>query len=107
MEKYVKLKDVKEMLKKLWTEPAYQHEDEDFFCGVHAVDGEIDFLPTIEIKEPGVTAVWRRKFVGFLSSDYVCSNCESPAEEGNTGHHDYLTLYCNHCGAKMVNVEVC
>ena len=34
MEKYYRVSDVKDILKKLAKEPAYQHDGEDFYAGV-------------------------------------------------------------------------
>lgn len=52
MEKYIKLKDIDELIEKLIREPAYQHEGEDFYSGVSTVDVEISSLPYIELVEP-------------------------------------------------------
>jgi hypothetical protein len=51
MEKYVKLSDLEKIIEKLTREPYYQHEDEDFYTGVCAVDGEIMCLPKYEFEE--------------------------------------------------------
>lgn len=53
MEKYIKLQDVENILKKLINEPIYCHVGEDFYNGVYAVESEIMFLPTIEVIEGG------------------------------------------------------
>ena len=102
MEKYVKLSDIEKIIEKLIHEPAYQHEDEDFYSGVCAVESGLTELSTIEVEEPKLTATWIPTYEGFLGSDYQCSNCGDLAEEGNTGHYNKLTEYCPHCGAKML-----
>lgn len=51
LEKYIKLQDVENILKKLINEPVYYHVGEDFYNGVSAVESEIMFLPTIEVIE--------------------------------------------------------
>lgn len=102
MEKYIKLSDVKDILSKLIHEPRYQHEDEDFYSGVCAVDCELSELQTIDLEEPKLVATWKLSYKGLLGSDYICSNCGCPAQEGNTGHYDRLTDFCRDCGAKMI-----
>lgn len=101
MEKYVKLEDVKALLKKLNNEPAYQHTGEDFYSGVCAVECGLYDLPTIEVPEPALEAEWVPQYEGFLGTDYRCSNCGKYADEGNSGHHDVLTEFCKNCGRKM------
>jgi hypothetical protein len=51
MEKYVKLSDLAKIIEKLAHEPHYQHDGEDFYSGVCAVDGEIMCLPKYEFEE--------------------------------------------------------
>ena len=99
--KYVKLEDVRALLNKLNSEPAYQHEDEDFYSGVCAVECELDSLYTIELVESAFEAEWVPTYEGFLGTDYQCSNCGDLADEGNSGHHNVLTEFCPHCGCKM------
>ena len=40
MEIYVKLKDVEELLNKLYNEPGYQHTGETFYAGICAVKSD-------------------------------------------------------------------
>ena len=105
MEKYVKLKDVKELLKKLANEPRYQHEDEDFFTGICTVAQELDELPTMT-KDGVRAAEWIVTYKGLLCNDYACSSCGTKALEGNSGHYDRLTSFCRHCGAFMIGGKV-
>lgn len=52
MKKYYDADDVKEVIKKLAREPHYQHEGEDFYSGICAVDGELAMLtPTEAVSE--------------------------------------------------------
>lgn len=101
MEKYVKLADVRDLLKRLANEPRYQHEDEDFFVGICTVAGELDELQATVISEPALEATWVPAHKGFMDSDYRCSNCGTWADEGNSGHYSILTDFCKHCGAYM------
>ena len=104
MEKYVKLSDVKEVIKKLVREPRYQHEDEDFYSGVCAVDCEVSELQVTYMESPP-TAIWVSAHKGFMDNDYRCSNCGTWADEGNSGHYSVLTEFCKGCGHKMIIKE--
>ena len=101
MEKYVKLSDIEKIIEKLIHEPAYQHEGEDFYSGVCAVESGLSGLQTIDLEEPNMVATWKLSYKGLLGSAYICSNCGCTAQESNTGHFDRLTEYCHDCGAKM------
>ena len=48
MEKYYRVSDVKDMLKKLAKEPTYQHDGEDFYAGIHAVESALADLEEVE-----------------------------------------------------------
>ncbi len=50
--KYVKLDDLKELLRKLNNEPQYQHNGETYYAGIAAVDMELDTLTTVELDDP-------------------------------------------------------
>ena len=101
MEKYVKLEDVRALIKKLYNEPQYQHTGETYYAGVAAMDMELDSLPTVEVTESVLEAEWVTEYEGFLGADYRCSNCGKYADEGNSGHYDVLTEFCKNCGYKM------
>jgi hypothetical protein len=52
MARYYREEDIQAIIKRLIKEPAYQHEDEDFYVGVCAVEGELYSIPienTVEI----------------------------------------------------------
>ena len=49
MEKYVKLKDLSDLLDRLYKEPEYQHNGETYYAGICAVQCELDLLPTVTI----------------------------------------------------------
>jgi hypothetical protein len=101
MEKYVKLEDVKALLKRLNNEPQYQHAGETYYAGIAAVDMELDTLPTIEVEKPSPYAEWISEGKSFLGSDYRCSGCGKLADEGNSGHFNILTAFCKNCGRRM------
>ena len=48
MEKYYRVNDVKAVLKKLAKEPAYQHDGEDFYAGIYAVESALAGLDEVE-----------------------------------------------------------
>ena len=41
MEKYYRVSDVKDVLKKLSKEPTYRHDGEDFSAGIYAVESTL------------------------------------------------------------------
>lgn len=97
---YVRVKDVEDLLNKLCDEPAYQHEDEDFYVGVSAALDGIQDLPTVAIKH----GTWKPKNVPERTPDgyyywpasivamYECSECGRVELKQEP--------YCN-CGAIM------
>lgn len=88
MEKYYKVNDVKEIIKKLTKEPAYQHDGEDFYAGVYTVEDALTDLEEIELEEP------KQATKGLhLGHQYYCSNC---------GKLTYMHNYCASCGAKVI-----
>lgn len=101
MEKYVKLEEVINLIDKLAKEPAYQHVGENWHNGVCSVGCEVCELPTVELNIKAPQAKWTLSYEGLLGSDYICSNCGTPAIENNTGHYNTLTDYCRGCGAYM------
>lgn len=103
--KYVKLEDVKALLKRLNNEPQYQHTGETYYAGIAAVDMELASLNTIELVEEAFEAEWVPTYEGFLGTDYQCSNCGDLADEGNSGHHNVLSEFCPRCGCKMIIKE--
>ena len=95
MEKYYRVSDVNEIIKKLAREPYYQHDGEDFYTGVCAVEGELMCLDTVELEEPKV-GKWLP--AGDFHEDfYNCSNCDISV------HHELISQikFCVTCGAKM------
>jgi rubrerythrin len=103
MEKYVKLEDVKALLNKLNNEPAYQHEDEDFYSGVCAVDCELSTLAIVEVADHTVHGKWVGRCKSGQYDDYYCSVCGT-YEEG-TRNRKLLGNYCPNCGAKMIKED--
>lgn len=98
MEKYIKLKDINELIEKLMKEPAYQHEYENFYCGVGAVADRLLGISTVQLEE-SKEGKWieRIEKPTWLEDDvevyYDCSCC---------GTHNFdTTPYCPICGAKM------
>ena len=94
MEKYVKLQDINDLLRRMVKEPRYQHEDEDYYSGVSQVAGELMSIDTIEIEEPK-HGEWVPKAVMIRTPsalNYTCSVC------GAEGH---CTPYCQYCGTAM------
>lgn len=101
METYVKLKDVEELLDKLYNEPEYQHTGETYYAGICAVRSDLDTLTAIEF-EPRKKTKWRLMNKSMFGADYQCSHCGCWALESNSGHYNKLTNFCSTCGAIMV-----
>jgi hypothetical protein len=86
MEKYYKASEVQAILKKLAKEPYYQHQDEDFYAGICAFDGELMSLDTIEadideLKKEVADLNNRRHLIWALGVDYDgCNTVESLKE---------------------------
>ena len=97
MEKYVKLEDVLDILKTRRLNTRWVSISNELMTCIY----RIKKLPVIEVVEPALEADWVPAREGFLGSDYWCSNCMSWADEGNSGHYNVLTDYCQHCGCKM------
>lgn len=93
MEKYYRVSDVNEILNKLAKEPYYQHDGEDFYNRVCAVEGELICLDAVEIKEPRVG-----EWLSFTRPEqkwvFACSLCDEAS--------NVKTKYCPNCGAKML-----
>lgn len=51
MEKYYKASEVNAIIEKLMNEPGYQHEYENFFCGVSAVADRLPGVSTITLPD--------------------------------------------------------
>lgn len=107
MEKYVKLQDVYDMLTRMYKEPRYQHDDEDYYSGVAQVAGELIGIPTILIDVPAINklaapvqAEWKfNEPDKYGNKKPYCSNCG----EYHLGYwSDYTKCdYCPNCGANM------
>lgn len=77
MEKYVKLKDIDNLLDRLYREPRYQHEGETYYAGICAVGSSLPLLPTIELEDTE-SGSWRpesedTKYKG--DQRMICKNC--------------------------------
>ena len=90
MERYYKASDVHEVIRALAHEPYYQHEDESFYNGISAVDGELMCLEQFEINEQKLG-----RWLGEDPGEWECSLCHYEVERWNN------TPYCPSCGAKM------
>ena len=103
MEKYIKLKDVNDLLMRMAKEPRYQHDGEDYYSGVSQVAGELMSLDTVEFDDP--------KFGKWISASgrpgvnvgMKCSLCGARLryQEFYNGNHNY----CHKCGARMAEED--
>lgn len=101
MEKYYKVSDVNEILNKLAKEPYYQHDGEDFYNGVCAVEGELMCLEPVAFEErSGFWDVAKTYNEYTMSYDIktVCSLC---AHEIGYEGCVVKSNFCPNCGAKM------
>jgi hypothetical protein len=73
MEEYYRVSDVKEVIKKLVRERGYFYDDDTWYTGVCAVEGELMCLDTVELEEPKVGKWLFHKYVG--EEYYKCSCC--------------------------------
>lgn len=101
-DKYYDKKQVKEIIKRLTTERGYFYDDDTWYTGVCAVDGELEQLPTYEF--PAETEL-RQGY--WILSKYQLAKCSWCGKE-----HAYPSTwnfsdckkywhYCPSCGAKM------
>ena len=99
MEKYVKLKDINDMLVKMHEEPRYQHEGEDYHSGVAQVAVMLIDAPTVEFEEPKVGKWISASAKPGVQVGMKCSLCGARIKysEFFNGNHNY----CHKCGAKM------
>lgn len=86
MEKYYRVSDVKEIIKKLAREPYYQHDGESFYNGVCAVDGELNCLEAVEadideLKKEVADLNNRRHLIWALGYDYDGCNTVKSLKE--------------------------
>ena len=79
---YYSRKDVEDIIRKLAKEPRYQHDGEDFYSGVCAVESEIACLNAYVFDE-SIAAHWKTK------------------EDKN----DFLWVECSNCGFSVKNYE--
>ena len=112
MEKYYKVSDVNEIIKKLIKEPGYQHEGEDFYAGVYTVEDALTDLKEVALEEPKVArwetqeveAFWIQNMEESLKTGKptksklpVCSHCKK-----EFGRIAFDFQYCPNCGAKIM-----
>ena len=97
MEEYVKLQDIYDLIDKMYKEPRYQHDDEDYYSGVAQVASMLADIDTREIEEPR-EAVWISQPWTYDGFKYMCSKC--------TKGSDLPFKYCPHCCATMKFQEV-
>ncbi len=102
MDLYIKLSDVKEIIRKLSSEPCYQHTGEDFYSGIGAVESELSMLPAVEA-EPTRYGTWIHSINQIDETHsyhrWTCSLCGRTVARPNETLIDTLP-YC-YCGAKM------
>lgn len=111
MEKYYRVGDVNEIIKKFIKEPGYQHDEEDFYAGVYTVADALTDLEEVEFEEPKVgkwelrevEAFWIQNMEESLKTGKptksmlpVCSCCKT-----EFGRAVLTYRYCPNCGAKM------
>lgn len=90
---YVALEDVRRVVLKLESEPAYQHEGEDFGVGVATLSLEIEDLPRKQFKK----GYWK----GKQMQRWIYAEC---SECGTV--HDVPTRFCPDCGIEMLSKEL-
>lgn len=90
---YVSIQDIRCLATKLNAEPAYQHEDEDFYVGVTTLADEIEELQRLPQKK----GYWRgvQKFKWIYAQ---CSECGTV--------HDVPSNFCPDCGIEMESKEL-
>jgi hypothetical protein len=86
MEKYYKVNDVKDVIKKLAKEPAYQHTGEDFYAGVYTVEDALADLEEVEadideLKNEVIDLNNRRHLIWALGVDYDGCNTVKSLKE--------------------------
>lgn len=90
---YIALEDVRRVVLKLESEPAYQHEDEDFGVGVATLSQEIEDLPRKQFKK----GYWK----GKQMQRWIYAEC---SECGTV--HDVPSNFCPSCGVEMISKEL-
>lgn len=61
MSKYYEVEAVKEVIERLIKEPAYQHEDEDYYAGVSNVESQLQMLPITEAVSKSEMEYWKEQ----------------------------------------------
>jgi DNA-directed RNA polymerase subunit RPC12/RpoP len=100
MEKYYRVSEVKEIIKKLAKEPGYQHAGEDFYAGVYTVEDALTDLEEVELEEPKVGKWIPASNKPGVHAGMKCSECK--ARITYSEHFNGQHLYCHKCGAKMI-----
>ena len=103
MEKYYKVRDVNKIVEKLAKEPSYQHNGEDFYSGVCAVEGEFMCLDAIEFEEPKIGKWIPVSTKPGVYTDMKCSLCGARIKYSEFFNGNYN--YCYKCGARMSGEE--
>ena len=107
--RFIKLSDINNIINELLKEPAYQHEGEDFYSGVNAVECEIACLDAY-LLDKSIVAHWMTR---EHKNDYLwveCSNCGFLVEnykavnvgKSSTDIIGYKYHACPKCTAKMI-----
>lgn len=86
MEKYYRVNEVKEIIKKLTKEPAYQHDGEDFYAGVYTVEDALTDLEEVEadideLKKEVADLNNRRHLIWAIGCDYDGCNTVKSLKE--------------------------
>jgi hypothetical protein len=103
MEKYYRVSDVKEIIKKLAREPYYQHDGESFYNGVCAVESELMCLEAVMLEEPMVGKWISASGRPGVNIGMKCSLCK--ARISYREHFNGQHLYCHKSGVKMHKEE--
>ncbi len=90
---YVSIYDIRCLATKLNAEPAYQHEDEDFYVGVTTLASEIEDLQRLPKKK----GYWK----GIRKQKWIYAQC---SECGTV--HDVASNFCPDCGIEMESKDL-
>lgn len=90
---YVSIQDIRCLATKLNADPAYQHEDEDFYTGVTTLASEIEELQRFPMKKGYWKGVRQQKWIYAK-----CSECGTV--------HDVASNFCPDCGIEMESKEL-
>ena len=94
MARYIDANEVQKRLTKLFKEPDYQHEGEDWRVGVCMAGVQVDLMPTADVAEVKHGEWVKPTIINGRTWDFPhCSNCDYVPSDPKH--------YCTNCGAKM------